>query len=123
MKMFLVDVNNNQTKVVDAEGLQDYYQLIGCELVDIVFRRIGGKWFNIICDDEGALKRDPKISAIDSLCNAMLVGNLLIASGEINDDVLVGLDEKDVEHLEKHVAYISTRKYPVPYVALTECNY
>ena len=50
MKAILIDVNEDKVKLVDPKGLKDYYRLIGCHTVDIVCRRINGKYFNIICD-------------------------------------------------------------------------
>lgn len=76
--------------------LDDYYREIGCDTIDIVVRRIGGELYDIICDDEGLLKEDPKVSAISADCRPMLVGNLIFAKhnnqGETtslsNDDVI-----------------------------------
>lgn len=34
MKMLLLDVQNNDVKVVEANGLEDYYKYIGCSVID-----------------------------------------------------------------------------------------
>lgn len=52
----LIDVKNNNVSVKMANSLKDYYRLIDCDVIDIVKRCIGGKYYNIICDDEGLLK-------------------------------------------------------------------
>ena len=41
MKMLLLDVENKEIKMVEANGLNDYYELIGCRCIDIVRRTIG----------------------------------------------------------------------------------
>ena len=37
MKMLLLDVKNREVKMVEANGLDDYYRLIGCRTIDIIF--------------------------------------------------------------------------------------
>ena len=56
MRGLLLDVMENKVEVVEVNGLDDYYRLIGCSLVDITQREIAGKYYEIICDDEGLLR-------------------------------------------------------------------
>lgn len=67
-----------------VHGLEDMYREIGCDTIDITTRKIGGKVFDIIVDDEGLLKEDPQISAVykrkDGSCEPALVGTLIICS-------------------------------------------
>lgn len=121
-KMYLIDVKNETTRVVDAGGLDDYYNLIGCTCIDIVRRKIGGKYFEIVSDDEGLFEENPKISAVDKLYQTMLVGNLLIA-GQAVDGELTDLSDEDVEIIGKNLCSLSTSKYPRPYKMLTGCGY
>ena len=37
----MIDVENRKVKLVEANGLKDYYKLIGCRTIDIIHRRIG----------------------------------------------------------------------------------
>lgn len=54
--------------------LKECYDLIGCELVELV----RGKGYDYIVDEEGLLKQDPIINIIPSLeCGTQLVGNVL----------------------------------------------
>ena len=55
MKMLMLDVENKDVKMVEANGLADYYRLIGCRTIDIIHRRIGDVEVEIVLDDEGAL--------------------------------------------------------------------
>ena len=109
-------------EAVDAEGLQDYYRLIGCDTIDIVTRKIGGMWFDIVCDDEGLFKEPQKISAINDMGEPMLVGNLLFFNhdGEGN---LLPLSDLDCNHIRKYIQKMSTRNFPDGYPMLTQCEY
>lgn len=43
------------------DRLQVYYKAIGCDLIDIVTVKIGGKVFDCICDDEALLKTQEEL--------------------------------------------------------------
>lgn len=43
--------------------LTNFYSLIGTDCIDIVVRRIGGRPYNIVLDDEGILKKSPLTAA------------------------------------------------------------
>ena len=78
MKTVLLDVSAGIAKVVDVEPkLEAYYKLLHCRCIDIVERRIGGRWFDVMCDDEGLLQSEPIVSAFDYLGRARLVGSLM----------------------------------------------
>ena len=121
-KMYLIDVKNNGTDVVYADGLEDYYKLIDCRCIDIVSRRIGDKVYDIICDDEGLFSENRRVSAVDSKRQPMLVGNLLIAGLADEEGHLTNLTDEDVEHIEKNLMFARTIDSTI-YTILTECNY
>ena len=81
MEMLLLDVNQNEVKVVEANGLEDYYKYIGCNCIDIVRRKIGNVTVEIVCDDEALFAEHPQISAVDIEGNSCMFGNLLVAGG------------------------------------------
>ena len=125
MKMLLLDVENKEIKMVEANGLDDYYELIGCRCIDIVRRTIGDVEVEIVLDDEGALVNKPKLSAISDKGTPMLYGNLLVASGRLTDDgELTELDDDEVEAiLTWNVATITTSIYKEPYPVFVEGDY
>ena len=125
MKMLLLDVENKEIKMVEANGLDDYYELIGCRCIDIVRRTIGDVEVEIVIDDEGALVNQPKISAISPEGTPMPYGNLLVASGRVTDDgELTELDEDEIEAiLTWNVATITTSIYKEPYPVFVEVDY
>ena len=124
MKMLLLDVENKEIKMVEANGLDDYYELIGCRCIDIVRRTIGDVEVEIVLDDEGALVNQPKISAISPEGTPILYGNLLVASGRVTDDgELTELTEYEVDEIMDNVATISTSVYKEPYPVFVEVDY
>ena len=98
MKFLLIDVHHNEVKVVEANGLDDYYKHIGCDCIDIVRRKIADLKVNIICDDNGTLVDHPKVSAVNVVGKPCLYGNLLIAGGKVIDGELTELTEKEIEY-------------------------
>ena len=124
MKMLMIDVENKDVRLVEANTLTDYYNLIGCRTIDIISRSIGDVRVEIVLDDEGALVEHPKVSAIDIDGTPMLFGNLLIASGRVTDDgELTELTKDEIDEIMQNVATITTSVYTDPYPALVELDY
>ena len=124
MKMLMIDVENKDVRLVEANTLDDYYRLIGCRTIDIISRSIGDIRVEIVLDDEGALVENPKVSAISVDGTPMLFGNLLIASGRVTDDgELTELTKDEIDEIMQNVATITTSVYTDPYPALVELDY
>lgn len=123
MKMMLLNVEQRTIRLVEANGLDDYYEYLNCRMVDIVMRKIGDRYFNIICDDEGLLKDKPQPSGIDVTGFPMLYGNLLIASEEVVEGELTSLTFEEIEHLICYTAEITTSVYKTPYPVFIEMDW
>ena len=123
MTGLLLDIKNNKTQVVEAEGLEQYYELLDCSLIDIVQRRIGRKRFEIICDDEGTFKEDYKISAINNLGQPMLVGSLLICGRADMEGELTSLTDDEITYIKERIQKMCTKTHPEGYLMLTQCEY
>lgn len=123
MKMLLLDVYNNDIKVVEANGLEDYYKYIGCSVIDIVRRKIGDLTVEIVCDDEGTFAEHPKVSGIDIVGKACLFGNLLVAGGKVIDGDLTELTEKEIDYIKEFIVEITTAYYKEPYKVFWEMDY
>lgn len=122
IKAFLIDVIGGNSRVVEIENkLEDYYRELHCELIDIQSRKVGKKVFDIICDDEGLMKEDNKISAIDNLGAPMFVGNLLVVN--CKDGVETGLEDDEIEYVRDRVQKLCTRNFPEGYEMLTQVEY
>lgn len=123
MKMLLLDVQNNEVKVVEANGLEDYYKYIGCSVIDIVRRKIGDLWVEIVCDDEATFTEHPKVSAIDVVGIPCLFGNLLVAGGKVIDGELTELTDKEIDYIKQFIIEITTAFYKEPFKVFWEMDY
>ena len=124
MKFLFLDVYNNKLKTVEANGLDDYYRLIGCRTIDIVRRKIGDIDVEIVIDDEGALVEHPKPSAVDIVGEIALYGNLLVASGRVTDDgELTELTQDEIDAIKENVAEVTTNFYKEPFKVFVELDY
>ena len=123
MKFLFLDVYNNELKTVEANGLDDYYNLIGCRTIDIVHRKIGDIDVEIVIDDEGALVEHPKVSAVDIVGNIALCGNLLLASGRVNDGELTELTQDEIDVIMKNVMEVTTSFYKESFKIFVEMDY
>ena len=88
---------------VDVDELDKVRELINCDAIDIVQRKIGSRVYHIICDDEALLKKNPVPATFDfSTFRVDIFGNILICSGEINGDELVGLNEEEQKEVRMY---------------------
>lgn len=102
--------------------LGSYYEHLNCTTIDIVSRTIGGKRFDIICDDEGTFKDDPHISALDRDYQPMFVGNLFVCKHDDNG-IEVSLTDKEISHILRFAHKIPTRQHPEGLAMLTDVGY
>lgn len=112
MKALLLDVMEGKVETVDADGVEEFYKLLHCTTIDIVQRIIGDRWYDIVCDDNGTFVENPRISAVDSKGQIMLVGNLLICGLADADGVLTSLSEEDIEHIKESIQKVKTVMHP-----------
>ena len=123
MKMVLLNVYEDFAKVVEVEDkLEDFYKNLDCDCIDIVQRKIGGKWFDVMCDDEGLYRSDQKISAINDMGQPMLVGNLMFFKHDEAGNT-IGLEAEEIEHIQRYIQTMCTRNHPEGYKMLTQCEY
>lgn len=80
--------------------LEDICAALEVDTIDIVRRKINGKPYHIICDDEGFLRKNIIASGVYSFGIMAFVGNLIICSGKCTPDgKLIGLSAKDIENV------------------------
>ena len=126
MQIIYLNVADNQPPEARQikDDLQTYYDLIECNAIDIVRRKIGKRYFRIIYDDEGLLVENPKISAISNLGEVRLVGNLIICAGDVTENGdLIGLTDDQADYVKQHIIFLYTRQHPKGYHILTQCEY
>lgn len=99
----LIDVDDGTYRVKQVEdSLESYYKILKCDTIDIVTRKLHGKVFDIVCDDEALLKDRPKVSAFDSNLNRHLHGNLFITGTADAEGRLTSLTKEDIRHIRAH---------------------
>ena len=83
-------------KIVEiVDTLDNLYNVCECSCIDIVSRRIGGKKYDIVLDDEGLLRDAPIMTAIRRDANEMLFGNLFIVKNDGKGN-LKSLNEEEI---------------------------
>ena len=82
--------------VVQANELEDYYRLMEIDTIDIVARKINGKYYDIICDDEALLKENPLPTIFDVDKIPMIFGNIIIAGLADETGNMTDLTDKDI---------------------------
>ena len=93
--------------------LDSLSKTLNVQWIDIIHRRIGGKVFCIVCDDEGLLRDDPKPSAVDSSGAPILAGPLFITNEGYED--LADLTDLDVKLLDSFVVKAVSINFPSPF--------
>ena len=96
---YLIDPMGRAEPCTIPDSLEGYYKLLNCDTIDIVSRKIGCKYYDIVCDDEGLFKDQVKVSAVDGNGQAMLVGKLFICKHDGHGNE-VGLDDDDILNIE-----------------------
>lgn len=123
MKTLLLNVYKNQVEEIEIEDdLDAFYQALGCDMIEIPTRYIAGKPYSIMCDEEGLMREDVRISAISDFGEIRLVGNLMF----FNDDGeghLLGLSDADIKHIRQYIQTMYTNLHPEGYLMLTQCEY
>lgn len=119
----LIDVKHNGYALVPVEhSLKEFYNNLHCDVIDIAVRKVGGRPYVFVCNDEGLLKNRPKVSAVNDMGEPMFVGNLLIV-GEDKDGKLIDLVDEDLEYLKQYIHLRSTPFFPDPYPVLHQVEY
>ena len=96
--VLVFDAEKRTFKHTTISTLDDIYENLNCRCFDIATRKIGDTYYDIYCDDEGLLKENPIVSAINHNGEVMLVGNLLFAKHNKRGGT-VGLKEKEMDEI------------------------
>ena len=104
----LVDVDAGTVEPVDAgTELQDLYDLLRCDCIDIVEVIIDGFPYAAVCDDEGLFKDCPRTAVTGT--GFKLVGNVLLCQDSYEDGELVSLTAQDIQRIREHVKVAGRR--------------
>ena len=106
LKGYLIDPEILHCEVVEIEDkngrLENFYNLLRCDLIDITSRKIGGRSFDIVCDDEGLFKTPRFASACYEDGNVALVGAIFICNYGGNGE-LSSLTDTDIHLIESSI--------------------
>jgi hypothetical protein len=104
--------------------LQAFYDTIHCvyDTIDIVSRKIGGKYFDVICDDDGLAREPHHCSAVDKEGDPMLVGSFLVANHDEAGETR-SLTDEDIALIQKSVQHVCTRNLPMPHPIIVGMEY
>ncbi|CCZ92442.1 uncharacterized protein BN751_01578 [Coprococcus eutactus CAG:665] len=112
MRALLLDAFNKDIRVINPDGLQDYYSLLNCSSVDVISKNISDKRFNLIFDNEAELLETHRPSAIDDCGQVVLFNNLIITGEDNLEGNLSDLTDKEIEYIKKYIHIVRTSKYP-----------
>lgn len=87
-----------EVKVI-KDDLEEFYRIIECGTIDIVQRKIGNEYYDIICDDEALFTKNPIPSVVESDGTPMIFGNIIICRNKGSE--LSSLKDEDIENIEK----------------------
>lgn len=89
-------------RFIDSDNvLSEMYKIIGCDLVEIVQIEVGGKYFDVYCDEEFLLKAKP-VPTLFLDDEQVLCGNLIFTTCDTNGKV----DEVSEEDIDKLIDFI-----------------
>ena len=93
-------------QLVKANTLDDYYRLLEVDTIDIVTRKINGKYYDIVCDDEALLKESPIPRVLDKEQKPMIFGNVIIAGVADSEGNMTDLSNEDIFQIMKNLGTI-----------------
>lgn len=109
MRAVLLRENAQIFEVVDIEDkLEVLRELVGCHTIDITWRLIGDKHYNIVCNDEGLLQ-GLTVTALDPGHMNVIAGNILIVGDEDDEGALTSLTDEDVENIRANTFNVPVR--------------
>lgn len=81
MKGYVFVANTKEViKVSVPDELDEYYALLNCDYIEVIYRYVNGKLTKLIIDEEGKLKQNQIITGMSFDGEESLVGNILIES-------------------------------------------
>ena len=94
-RVLVLDIEKPEVRTAECNELSDFYRELGVDIFDIAVRKIGGRYYDIFCDDMGLYRETPIVSAINNQDEPMLVGNLVFANHNDRGET-TSLSDEDV---------------------------
>ena len=93
---------NSFATLVDIEGkLEDFYRLLDCSCIEMPSRLVGGKWFDIVCDEEGLFVSGNIPTCVNTSFEESIFGNTLLVHN--NHGKTVGVTQEDFDLVKRNI--------------------
>lgn len=101
--VMILKAGDNSFPTVETikDDLDEFYKIIECNTIDIVSRKIGGIYYDIICDEEALLKDSPVVSVVSKDGSPLICGNIIICNSKEGE--LKSLSNTDIYNLIKYL--------------------
>ncbi|MDC7951318.1 hypothetical protein PAA26_04520 [Methanomassiliicoccaceae archaeon COG_1] len=90
---------------VDLDKVSVLSRTIGCDVIDMVHRPIGGETYVIVCDDEGLIRERPP-TAFDNSQHVALFGDILVLRDADEPGEVRGLTAAEIRHVRSNLAML-----------------
>lgn len=115
MKVIVIDPARDAAEVVETPGgLDEWYRLIHCRIVQLCRRRIGGRYYDIVADEEALYNGPAYVTGIDEAGRPQLIGALAICRNMDGE----GLAEEDIKEIMASVGRLQSKKDGTSWPAL-----
>ena len=106
IKVLTLEVNHEMKGIfpnvrIIENSLENFYKIIGCDLIDIVQIEVAGKFYDVICDEEFLLKEKP-VPTLFVNSEQVLCGNLIFTTCDENGKTQ-GLTDEDIQNLTTYI--------------------
>ena len=112
IKVVILKRNNEGGLVVQAKEIEDtlsnYYEILSCDNIDIVTRKIKGFKACFVVDDEYLLKHTPNqppVAVFVGDGDEAIYGSLVITGKSDEEGKLSSLDDNQINIIEKSIHY------------------
>lgn len=87
-------------KATIENSLDSLYAALDCDVINIAGRTICGHPYDIVCDENGLLRNDYYVSAVDEKKHPMLIGRLFVCHHD-DEGELTSLTDHEIKHVLK----------------------
>jgi hypothetical protein len=100
------NASNIEVKAIE-NTLSAFYDEIGCQFIEIVKTKIRGKYYNVVCDEEGLNKENP-IPTVLTARNPYekIVGTVIITGVEDEHGDLTSLTDEDIDNISNRMKLV-----------------
>ena len=114
MKGLLINLDENEVLEVmidDNNTLNDITSAISCDTIDVVRDvNIGKRKYDIIVDDNGLFKDNPRPSARCMDAEQVLFGSIIVVNADNEKGTWHSLTDDDIENIHRHIYAIQDKE-------------